>query len=167
MASLAAPAHPLIAFRASFNGYLQWVCPHCQSLNAGNRQKINPRVPQARCQACNRRFVIGFHLGSPKSELPANSAIYVPTPTRYITHVVGPYPDGFWTFGRALGSLWWICGCRKLQKAKLDLKSTTISCPDCHMCYNVGVVLYKSVKGRAKRLPTPLDWVLPIWDLQS
>lgn len=165
MATIAAPSHPLIQFRARFDGYLQWICPHCQTLNAGNRTKVNFRRPQAACYYCNRRYVLGFHLEKPSTNAPRLNAVYVETPSRYTTHVVGAAPAGIYTFGRALGTFWWVCSCRKLQKASLTTKSTLISCPHCKLCYTVGVVLYKSVKGRAKPLPTPLDWVLPVWDL--
>lgn len=165
MASLTTPKPEFLEFRARFEGYLQWVCPHCKALNAGRRQKINFRKPQVTCKDCNRRFVVGFHLGGPKYTLPEANSLYIEVPVHYLTHLVDHPAQGTFTFGRALGTLWWACPCRKLQKASLTTECRTISCAGCKTCYHVGVILYRSQKGRAKPLPTPLDWVLPIWDL--
>jgi hypothetical protein len=68
---------------------------------------------------------------------------------------------------RPLGTLWWACGCRQLRKSVLDRKTSTISCSACGQSFSVALLFYRVRLGSRREVKVPLDWTLPIWDLDD
>lgn len=133
-------------------------------MHAGVRQRLNWRNPRVICSACDTFYDIGFHFQSGTGQKPPHNAVFASVPVVWTANTLGSRPPGVPATARAVGVLYWICGCKRLQRSKISLTDAIAACPDCKLCYTVGVILYRTDPHR-KRRRTPLDWILPVWDL--
>jgi len=156
-----------VQIQARFTGNLQWICPLCANMNAGRKEKVDWRGPTAQCSRCEGRFSVGLAFRDAISPFGPLDGWYSTTICGWTANVIDHLPPGRPMTGRLAGTIWWICLCRILHKSVVDWQTGQIACKTCKTCYNVGVVLYKALRGRHPSRRTPLDWTLPVWDVHD
>lgn len=139
--------------------YLQWMCPDCAYIMAG--QRLAWRHARISCAGCRRRFTLGLHFSRTLDQLPPFNARFASEPYARHVNTLGSAPAGVAAIGRLVGSISFECpSCGHWEEigTGIDRKTGVVGCPSCGDSLFLALTLF-----RATNAPhiTPYDWVPP------